>query len=153
MLRALILASNLQGFLSDPSFFNIDDQTCILPAVKPLFSACFLQGLLIMHKFTYVFYNVPEGPARQILFYHSFCNDSSNFAIWSRRNSKTQEHTHSTCNLQWFLNLQGREQDTIQNFRMRFHIDFCKGSSFGCETTQARRELQQTYSPLVFAMI
>ena len=63
------------------------------------------------------------------------------------------KNTHLTCNLQWFLNLQGREQDTIQNFRMRFHIDFRKGSSCGCETTQARRELQQTYSPLVFAMI
>ena len=80
MLRALILASNLQGFLSDPSFFNIDDQMLILSVVKPLFLACFLQGLLTMRQFTYVFYNVPEGPAQQMQFHHSFYNDSSNFA-------------------------------------------------------------------------
>jgi hypothetical protein len=72
---------------------------------------------------------------------------------FDRAATQQSKNTLLTCSLQWFLNLQGREQDTIQNFRMRFHIDFCKGSSFGCETTQARRELQQTYSPLVFAMI
>ena len=81
MLRALILACNLQGFLSDSSFFNIDDEILILCVVKPLFLACVLQGLLIMRQFTYVFYNVPEGPAQQIQFHHSFYNDSSNFAV------------------------------------------------------------------------
>ena len=93
MLRALISAYNLQGFLSDSFFVNIDDQMVILSVVKPLFLACVLQGLLTMRQFTYVFYNVPEGPARQIQFYQSFYNDSSNFAIWSRRTSKTQERT------------------------------------------------------------